>query len=302
MTGPLIRRESIRLGRTPWRDCADAFNARSAEFLVQSAWAQRARSVDRTGPDAFIVFAQFILFLLILRDVVRLLSANAAAPISCTYRRGPAAIRRQRAPFGGVAGFIVAAIVAAGASPSSNAMAATTLTDFYTPYVNPGADETTWMRVSKQATVAWESCTRRRAWRSSWPARSRCGLSCFRSAPGPVLGAFRSGPCHPRHASARCSLDARGLAVMAVVWWATPIAWTWTHRRLDGCRPGWHAHSRRRRDRQGAVISSDPCRPWWRRLPGNCSSRCGGRNRLDPRNNRDADCRQPQLRRPAPRR
>ena len=55
----------------------------------------------------------------------------------------------------GVAGFIVAAIVAAALSPSINAMAATTVNDFYLKYVRPDADEATLMRVSRQATIGW---------------------------------------------------------------------------------------------------------------------------------------------------
>ena len=53
----------------------------------------------------------------------------------------------------GAAGFIVAAIVAAALSPSINAMAATTVNDFYLKYVRPDADRTTLMRVSRQATI-----------------------------------------------------------------------------------------------------------------------------------------------------
>ncbi len=55
----------------------------------------------------------------------------------------------------GAAGFIVAAIVAAALSPSLNAMAATTVNDFYLQYVRPDADQATLMRVSKPATIVW---------------------------------------------------------------------------------------------------------------------------------------------------
>ena len=37
----------------------------------------------------------------------------------------------------GLAGIIIAAIVAAALSPSTNALAATTVNDFYRPYVRP---------------------------------------------------------------------------------------------------------------------------------------------------------------------
>src|SRR5687768_18456334 len=55
----------------------------------------------------------------------------------------------------GAAGFIVAAIVAAALSPSINAMAATTVNDFYAKYFRPDADEAMLMRVSRMSTIAW---------------------------------------------------------------------------------------------------------------------------------------------------
>src|SRR5439155_16599164 len=55
----------------------------------------------------------------------------------------------------GVAGFIVAAIVAAALSPSINALAATTVNDFYLKYLRPDADQDTLMRLSPHATIGW---------------------------------------------------------------------------------------------------------------------------------------------------
>ena len=55
----------------------------------------------------------------------------------------------------GLAGLIVAAIVAAALSPSINALAATTVNDFYQPYIRPGADDAHLLRVSRVATVGW---------------------------------------------------------------------------------------------------------------------------------------------------
>ena len=40
-------------------------------------------------------------------------------------------------------------------SPSINALAATTVNDFYLKYIRPDADQDTLMRVSKRATIFW---------------------------------------------------------------------------------------------------------------------------------------------------
>jgi len=126
------------------------------QYLVQrllSAKSQKAASAGLVL-SGFIVFAQFILFLFI---GVMLYTHYQQVPLPQELTRTD-----QILPIfvvselkNGLAGFIVAAIVAAALSPSLNAMAATTVSDFYLPYFNPRADQATQMRVSKQATVAW---------------------------------------------------------------------------------------------------------------------------------------------------
>ena len=126
------------------------------QYLVQRLLSAKTQKDASLGLvlSGFIVFAQFILFLLI---GVMLYTHYQQVPL-------PQALARpdQILPIfvvnelkNGLAGFIVAAIVAAALSPSLNAMAATTVSDFYLPYFNPSADQDTQMRVSKQATVAW---------------------------------------------------------------------------------------------------------------------------------------------------
>src|SRR2546422_8022201 len=55
----------------------------------------------------------------------------------------------------GAAGFIVAAIVAAALSPSINAMAATTVNDFYAKYWRPPPADRPPLRGSPLLTVGW---------------------------------------------------------------------------------------------------------------------------------------------------
>ena len=130
----------------------------------------------------------------------------------------------------GLAGFIVAAIVAAALSPSLNAMAATTVSDFYLPYINPKADQATQMRVSKQATVAWGVVQLAVAIGAQYMNRSvlDAGLAVLSFASGAVLGAFLLGTLAPsiRERDTFAGMIV-GLLVMTGVWWATPIAFTW---------------------------------------------------------------------------
>ncbi len=110
----------------------------------------------------------------------------------------------------GLAGFIVAAIVAAALSPSLNAMAATTVSDFYLPYVNPTADQATQMRVSKLATVAWGVVQLGVAVGAQLMERSvlDAGLAVLSFASGPVLGAFLIGTLSHRKSARRRSSGA----------------------------------------------------------------------------------------------
>ena len=201
------------------------------QYLVQrllSAKTQRDASLGLVL-SGFIVFAQFILFLLI---GVMLFTYYQQVPL-------PQALGRpdQILPIfvvhelkNGLAGFIVAAIVAAALSPSLNAMAATTVSDFYLPYFNPTADQSTQMRVSKQATVAWGVVQLVVAIGAQFMTESvlNAGLAVLSFASGPVLGAFLLGTLAPsvRERDTFAGMIA-GLIVITTVWWRQDTAFTW---------------------------------------------------------------------------
>lgn len=201
------------------------------QYLVQRLLSAKSQKAASAGLilSGFIVFAQFILFLMI---GVMLYTHYQQVPL-------PQALTRtdQILPIfvvnelrNGLAGFIVAAIVAAALSPSLNAMAATTISDFYLPYFNPNADQDTQMRVSKQATVAWGVVQLAVAIGAQFMNRSvlDAGLAVLSFASGAVLGAFLLGTLAPsiRERDTFAGMIA-GLIVMTAVWWATPIAFTW---------------------------------------------------------------------------
>jgi Na+/proline symporter len=201
------------------------------QYLVQRLLSARSARAASTGLvlSGFIVFAQFILFLLIgVMLATFYMQAPLPQPLTRTDEVLPLFVVTTLPS--GVAGFIVSAIVAAALSPSLNAMAATTLTDFYLPFVNPGADEATRMRVSRLATIAWGVVQLGVALAAQLMARSvlDAGLSVLSLGSGPVLGAFLLGTLSRsmREQDVFAGMVV-GLLVMAGVWWTTPIAFTW---------------------------------------------------------------------------
>ena len=121
-------------------------------------------------------------------------------------------------------------IVAAALSPSINALAATTINDFYVKYVRPDADQALLMRLSKYATIGWGIAQIGVALGAQWIDRSvlDSGLLVLSFAAGPVLGAFLTGVLTKRVGSAAmlCGMIG-GTIVVTTVWWTGACAWTW---------------------------------------------------------------------------
>jgi Na+/proline symporter len=130
----------------------------------------------------------------------------------------------------GISGFIIAAIVAAALSPSINALAATTVNDFYVKYVRQNASQAHLMQVSRNATIAWGIAQIAVALAAQFVTRSvlESGLAVLSLAAGPVLGAFLTGVLTRRVGGAAMLAGmAVGCAVVAWIWWTGATAWTW---------------------------------------------------------------------------
>jgi SSS family transporter len=201
------------------------------QFLVQRLLAARtpreaARGLVLSG---FLVLAQFVMFLII---GVMLFTYYQHVPLPRTLARTDELLPTfiVTALSHGAAGFIVAAIVAAALSPSINAMAATTVNDFYSKYVRPDADEATLMRVSRLWTIIWGVVQIGVAIGAQWMQRSvlDAGLAVLSYASGSVLGAFLLGTLAPSIEEGPTFIGMlAGLIVMTVVWGWTSIAFTW---------------------------------------------------------------------------
>ena len=201
------------------------------QFLVQRLLGARSARDAARGLvlSGFLVFAQFVLFLVI---GVMLFTYYQHVPLPRALARPdevlPAFV--VTALSHGAAGFIVAAIVAAALSPSINAMAATTVNDFYLPAIGRRA-EADLMRVSRRWTVVWGVVQIGVAIGAQRMERSvlDAGLAVLSWASGPVLGAFLLGTLAPA-ATGRQAFGGMiaGLVAMTIIWGAAlPVAFTW---------------------------------------------------------------------------
>jgi SSS family transporter len=201
------------------------------QFFVQRLLAARSSAAAGWGVFAsgLVVFVQFALFLLIGVMLwvfyqqtplpVPLDRADKVVSIYVVHTLGP-----------GLAGLIIAAIVAAALSPSTNALAATTVNDFYHPYVRPDADDAHLLRVSRIATVGWGAVQVAIALAAQTMQQGvlDAGLSVLSLASGAVLGAFLLGTFRPSVGSAAVFAGmATGILLVLALWWRSPIAWTW---------------------------------------------------------------------------
>jgi SSS family transporter len=201
------------------------------QFLVQRLLSARSARDASAGLvlSGFVVFAQFVLFLAI---GALLFAHYEGAPLPRALARTdeilPLFVVSELPE--GVAGFIVAAIVAAALSPSINALAATTVNDFYVKYVRPGADQAALMRVSRAATVFWGAAQIGVALAAQRVDRTvlDAGLLVLSFAAGPVLGAFLVGVGTTRvGGGAMVAGMAAGTGAVTAVWWTNAAAWTW---------------------------------------------------------------------------
>lgn len=201
------------------------------QFLVQRLLAATSARAAAAGLvlSGAIVFVQFILFLLI---GVMLYTFHLHVPLAEPLARIDQVLPHFVVNYlpSGVAGFIVAAIVAAALSPSLNAMAATTINDFYKPRAARPLDDAALLRLSRRITIGWGVVQIGVALGAEFMDRSvlDAGLSVLSLASGAVLGAFILATSMPSvgEGDAWAGMIV-GLAAMLAVWGLTPVAFTW---------------------------------------------------------------------------
>jgi SSS family transporter len=201
------------------------------QFLVQRLLAATSARAAAAGLvlSGFVVFAQFVLFLVI---GAMLFAFHQHVPLAAPLARTDQVLPHFVVTYlpSGVAGFIVAAIVAAALSPSLNAMAATTINDFYRPRARAALDEAALVSLSRRITVGWGVVQVAIALAAQWFDRSvlDAGLSVLSFASGSVLGAFLLATRAPQVGARAAWMGmVAGLAAMTAVWAFTATAFTW---------------------------------------------------------------------------
>ncbi|MGH9628893.1 MAG: sodium:solute symporter [Bryobacteraceae bacterium] len=206
------------------------------QLMVQRLLAAKSQKESRLAlfSSWFIILFQFTLFLVI--GVILFVYYREAQlpPPQPADRIYPAFIWNNLAP--GVAGLVVAAILAAAMSNLSaalNSLASTTVMDFYKPFLlrraGPPKSETYFLRLARLTTIGWGivlfliGLLARR-----WGSVLEAGLSIASILYGGLLGVFLLGLLTRRvQENGAIAGMIAGLVAMLYVSTFTNIAWTW---------------------------------------------------------------------------
>ncbi len=205
------------------------------QLLVQRLLAAKNQRQSQTALLAswVVIFVQFSLFLIIGACLFVLYQERGLPAPAVADRLYPLYVW-QNLP-AGVAGLVMAAILAASMSNLSaalNALASTTVLDLWRPLAggpNDDNDDSKWLRRSRGATVAWGVILFGVALVARhWGSVLQAGLSIASIVYGSLLGVFLLGLLTKRvgEGAAMAGMSV-GLLLMLYVRFATPIAFTW---------------------------------------------------------------------------
>jgi SSS family transporter len=202
------------------------------QLIVQRLLAARNEAQSRAAllTSWVVIFFQFSLFLLIgIALFVYYGEAHLAAPAKAD-RIYPEFVW-QHLPHG-VAGLVIAAIVAAAManlSAALNSLASTTVIDFLRPRAQSAGDDARFLRWARWATVAWALVlVGIGILARQWGSVLESGLSIASVTLGLLLGIFLLGVLTTRVGQNAASVGVlAGLVTILSVRRFTPIAWTW---------------------------------------------------------------------------
>jgi len=206
------------------------------QLMVQRLLAARSQAQSRAALLAswVVIFLLFSLFLVIGVVLFVFYTQSNLAPPQPLDRLYPAFVW-QYLP-AGLAGLVVAAILAAAMSNLSaalNALASTTIMDFYQPFKRRRGgvadSDARSVRLARAATLAWGVILFGIGYLArQWGSVLEAGLSIASIAYGGLLGVFLLGILTRRvgEKAAMAGMMA-GFVVMIYVKFFTPIAWTW---------------------------------------------------------------------------
>lgn len=206
------------------------------QLIVQRLLAARSLRDSRLAllGSWAVIFLQFCLFLFIGIALYAFYSAAGMAPPEPADRIYPEFVWRYLPP--GVAGLVIAAILAAAMSTHSatlNSLASTTVMDFVRPLSSGGSNnplsDAGALRLARWVTVGWEVILLAIAWLArKWGPVLEAGLSIASVLYGSLLGAFLLGLLTRRAGQNAATIGMlAGLLVMLYVKAFTSVAWTW---------------------------------------------------------------------------
>jgi SSS family transporter len=223
------------------------------QLMVQRLLAARSQGDSRRAlfGSWIVIFIQFSLFLLIGVILFVFYSTTGLKAPTPADRIYPDFVWRYLPT--GVAGLVVAAILAAAMSNLSaalNSLASTSIMDFYKPIaLRRGTvhSESHYLRLARVATIGWAAVLLGIGYLArQWGSVLEAGLSIASVIYGSLLGVFLLGLLTRRAGEMSAATGmAAGLAVMVYVKGFTTIAWTWyvvigaSVTFLTGCLMSW---------------------------------------------------------------
>jgi len=205
------------------------------QLLVQRYLSAKTEGESRAAlfSSWVVIFVQFALFLIIGAMLYVHYSDQHLAPAKPPESIYPAFVWNNLPP--GIAGLVIAAILAAGMSNLSaalNSLSSTTVMDFYKPWAlrrNPSMHESYFLKIARGSTVVWAlvlfliGLIAR-----NWGSVLEAGLTIASILYGSLLGVFLLGLLTRRvqEKSAMVAMAAGLIVMLAVKEW-THIAFTW---------------------------------------------------------------------------
>ncbi|MFY9574970.1 MAG: sodium:solute symporter [Blastocatellia bacterium] len=195
-------------------------------YLCSKDSRQAAKALLASG---LIVFTQFVMFLLIGVMLFVFYSRYQTLPADLSADRVFSHFIVNELPTG-VIGLVIAAMLAAAMSSSLNALASTSITDFYQPLIAPNRSQAHYMRVSHVVTAVWGAVQIAAALYVIGKDRRIVDtvLSIASFTNGPILGLFFLGTLTRRVKQAGALAGViTGIAVMVFVWAGLNVSWQW---------------------------------------------------------------------------
>jgi SSS family transporter len=202
------------------------------QLMVQRLLSAKTENESRAAlfSSWLVIFFQFALFLVIGVCLWVYYGEQGIAPPGVRDRIYPEFIWNHLPH--GIAGLVIAAILAAAMSNLSaalNSLSSTTIMDFYKPMTGARHPESHYLKLARAATIVWGVALFLIALvAKSWGSVLQAGLSIASILYGSLLGVFLLGLLTKRvgEVAAMIAMSA-GLVTMLYIKFFTGIAWTW---------------------------------------------------------------------------